>query len=63
MGNKALDINAYVTGEVSLPGTFTTGYRRDLHLAREIIQKRRHLRHRDKLLRNQYATSQIGDTC
>ena len=33
-------VDAFLDGDVALPGSFTTGFRRDLQLAREIIQRR-----------------------
>ena len=38
--NREFDPAAYLDGDTSLPETFTTGYRRDLHLARNIIRER-----------------------
>ena len=34
-------IEGYITGDAKLPKTFTTGFKKDLKLAREIIQRRR----------------------
>ncbi|MDJ0709464.1 MAG: hypothetical protein QNJ14_03690 [Woeseiaceae bacterium] len=34
-------VEAYLDGDASLAETFTTGFRRDMHLAREIIRRRR----------------------
>ena len=46
MKGKIFDVDAYLAGKISLPATFTTGFKRDLHLAREIIRRRRDRRAR-----------------
>ncbi len=35
------EIEGYVTGDVPLPATFSTGYKRDLDTAREMVRVRR----------------------
>ncbi len=40
MKTKEFDVDAYLAGEIALPGNFDTGFRRDLDLAREIVRER-----------------------
>jgi hypothetical protein len=42
MNSRNTRIADYVNGDKALPATFTTAYKRDLDVARQIIQQRRH---------------------
>lgn len=38
---KSARIDAYIRGDSKLPAAFTTGYQRDLEVARDIVRRRR----------------------
>jgi len=40
MTSKKTDARKYVAGDAQLPATFTTGFRRDLEVAREMVKLR-----------------------
>lgn len=41
MKSNTATAEKYVNGEVPLPPTFSTGYRKDLDIAREMVRRRR----------------------